>query len=209
MIHPFLCPVMRTTPGQASHLPSAVRVSNQRRAARAACRDSAQRLGLRLGALRQDDSGAPVPVDGWHWSLSHTKGLVSGIVYPAPVGIDVERVQVRRQEVVNLTATRAEFDVLGGFRWRNFTRIWSAKEAVLKKAGCGLAELSRCVVVMAPSPRALVLHHRDALHYVYQSFRRGHFVSITADVADEAEIRWDWGGSGGEELTSPDLEGQA
>ena len=209
MIHPFLCPVMRTTPGQASHLPSAVRVSNQRRAARAACRDSAQRLGLRLGELRQDESGAPVPVDGWYWSLSHTKGLVGGIVYPAPVGIDVECVKPRRQEVVNLTATRAEFDVLGGFRWRNFTRIWSAKEAVLKKAGCGLAELSKCVVVAAPSTRALVLHHRDALHYVYQCFQRGHFVSIAADVADEAEIRWDWDGGEAEGLSSTDLEGLA
>lgn len=208
-MHPNLCPVMRAAPGQAAHLPSAVRVSNQRRAARAACRDSAQRLGLHLDELPVNDEGAPVPIDGWHWSVSHTKGLVCGIVYPAPVGIDVERVQHRRQEIVAATATRAEFDVMGGFRWHNFTRIWSAKEAVLKKAGCGLRELSRCVVVASPSPRALVLHHREELHFVHQCFRRGHFASIAADVADQAEIRWDWDDGALGEWDCSDLEGMA
>lgn len=196
MIHPSLCPVLRVTPGQASHLPSAVRISNRRRAARKACRDSALRLGLRLGELLVDEQGAPLPVEGWYWSVSHTKGVVCGIVYPAPVGIDVERVQRRRQEIVAATATVAEYDVAGGLRWHSFTRIWSAKEAVLKKAGCGLAELSRCVVVAAPSPRALVLHHRDGLHFVHQCFRHGHYFSIAADVADEAEIRWEWDDAG-------------
>jgi len=191
-MQPHLCPVVRTTPGQGSHLPAAVRVSNQRRAARAACLDSAQRLGLKLSELRQDSSGVPRPVNGWHWSIAHTRGIVCGVVYPAPVGIDVERVQRRRQEIVRATATREEYEVAGGFAWHNFTRLWSAKEAVLKKAGCGLAELSRCLLVAAPSRRGLVLHHRGDLHFVHQSFHRGHFVSISADVADDAEIRWVW-----------------
>lgn len=191
-MQPHLCPVVRTAPGQGTHLPAAVRVSNQRRAARAACMDSARRLGLRLMNLDKDSKGAPRPVDGWHWSISHTRGMVCGVVYPAPIGIDVERVQQRRQEIVAATGSRAEYDVAGGFRWHNFTRIWSAKEAVLKKAGCGLAELSRCVVVATPSPRAMIIHHRGALHYVHQTFQSGHYVSISADIADDAEIRWDW-----------------
>jgi len=198
---------MRPTPGQGQHLPSAVRVSNQRRAAREACRSSAQRLGLRLAKFPMDASGAPQPVDGWHWSVSHTKGMVCGIVYPAPVGIDVERVQRRRSEIVAATASQVEFDVLGGFRWHNFTRIWSAKEAVLKKAGCGLTELSRCVLVAAPSARALVLHHRDAMHFVHQCFQHGHFVSIAADIADDAEIRWEWDERGNEDPPRTHSEG--
>jgi 4'-phosphopantetheinyl transferase len=183
---------MRKTPGQGSHLPAPVRVSNQRRAAREACHSSAERLGLQLGALEQDQRGAPLPVDGWHWSVSHTRGIVCGVVYPAPVGIDVERVQKRRQELVRATASKAEYDVAGGFRWHNFTRIWSAKEAVLKKAGCGLQELSRCRLVAIPNPRGLVLFHRERHHFVHQSFLHGHYVSISADAADDAEIHWDW-----------------
>lgn len=203
-MQPHLCPVVRNAPGQGSHLPAAVRVSNQRRAARAACLDSAGRLGLKISELHQDSSGVPLPIKGWHWSISHTRGMVCGVIYPAPIGIDVERVQRRRQEIVAATATRAEYDVAGGFRWHTFTRIWSAKEAVLKKAGCGLAELSKSVLVAAPSPRAMVIHHRDALHFVHQRFHRGHYVSISADIADDAEIRWDW--EDDEELTL-DLDG--
>ncbi len=192
MMRPSLCPVMRQTPGQDAHLPAPIRVTNQRKAARAACRGSARRLGLRINKFEQDENGAPQPVDGWYWSVSHTRGVVCGVVYPAPIGIDVERVQKRRQEIVRATATRAEYDLTGGFRWHNFTRIWSAKEAVLKKAGCGLQELYRCRLVAAPNPRSLVLFHRDRHHFVHQNFHHGHYVSISADVADDAEIRWDW-----------------
>ena len=195
MIRPSLCPVLRPTPGQGEHLPAPVRVLNQRRAARNACRESAHRLGISLCDLPQDVKGAPRPVDGWHWSISHTRGFVGGVVYPARIGIDVERVQKRRQEIVHAAASRAEFEIVGGFRWRNFTRIWSAKEAVLKKAGCGLTELSKCLVVAAPSVRGLVIFHRRDLHFVHQCFCRGHYVSISADGSDTAEIRWDWGES--------------
>ena len=194
MIHPHLCPVLRQTPGQDDHLPAAVRVANQRIAARRVCLKSARRLGLSLHDLPQDEKGVPQPVDGWYWSISHTRGVVGGIVYPSPVGIDVEKVQRRRKGVVQAAMSPAELDLLGGMRWSNFTRIWSAKEAVLKKAGCGLAELSKCLLVAVPSPRSLVLSHRDRFHYVFQCFEKGHYVSVCADGADRAEISWDWGG---------------
>jgi len=192
VIHPHLCPVLRSTPGQEDHLPSAVRVQNQRSAARQACYSSARRLGLALRELPQNEEGVPQPIHGWYWSISHTRGFVGGIVYPAPIGIDVERVQRRRQSLVRAAMSQAELELVGGSRWSSFTRVWSAKEAVLKMAGCGLAELSRCTLVAAPTPRSLVLHHRDRMHHVFQCFRRGHYVSVCADGADAAEIAWDW-----------------
>ena len=192
MIRPHLCPVLRSTPGQGDHLPAAVRVRNQRSAARQACLSSARRLGLSIRELPQNEDGVPQPIHGWHWSVSHTRGFVGGIIYPAPIGIDVERVQRRREELVRAAMSQAELDLAGGRRWTCFTRIWSAKEAVLKMAGCGLAELSRCVLVAAPTSRSLVLHHRDRMHYVFQCFKRGHYVSVCADGADAAEIAWDW-----------------
>jgi len=193
VIRPHLCPVLRQTPGQEPHLPPSLRVANQRLAARRACLRSAKRLGLSLAELPQDERGVPQPVDGWHWSISHTREVVGGIVYPSPIGIDVEKVQRRRRHVVQAAMSPAELELLGGLRWSHFTRIWSAKEAVLKKAKCGLAELSGCVVVAAPSPRSLVLSHRGSLHYVFQCFERGHYISVCADGADLAEICWDWG----------------
>ncbi len=183
---------MRQAPGQDADLPAPLRVKNQRQAAREACRGSARRLGLQLTEFRQDERGTPVPVDGWYWSMSHTRGVVCGVVYPAPIGIEVERVRKRRQEVVRLAATREEYDLLGGFSWHNFTRVWSAKESVLKKAGYGLQDLADCRLVAAPNSRSIILHHRDRQHFVHQSFHHDHFVSMSADVADDAEISWQW-----------------
>lgn len=187
-----LHPVLRRTPGQDASLPAPVRVENQRRAARSACRECARLFSLRVRALPQDDDGAPLPIKGWHWSLSHTSAWVGGVVFPFPVGLDLERVQNRRQELVRATASHEEFELLGGFRWEHFTRLWSAKEAVLKKARVGLSELSQCRLVAVPGPRALVIFHRDRNHHVHQSFANGHFVSICAENSDCAQIEWDW-----------------
>lgn len=192
MIQPYLCPVMRKAPGQDGALPALVRVKNQQRAARDACRGSARHLGLQLGEFERDDRGFPLPVDGWYWSVSHTRGVVCGVVYPAPIGIDVECVKKRRQEIVRAVASRTEYEVLEGFSWHNFARLLSAKQAVLKKAGCGLKELSYCLLVASPNARSIILHHRDRHHFVHQSFHHGHYVSISADVADDAEISWQW-----------------
>lgn len=204
-MRPVLCPVLRATPGQDPSLPTALRVRSQRISAREACLTSARRLGLTLESLPQAEDGRPLPVDGWHWSVSHTRGFVCGVVFPAPVGVDVERVQQRRQDTVQEATSRTELELVGGFRWESFTRLWSAKEAVLKMAGCGLTELSQCRVVAAPSPRALVLHHRGTHHYVYQRLHRAHWASICAEGADEAEIRWEW--SGDEPVAELQVEG--
>lgn len=183
---------MRKAPGQDEGLPAPVRVENQKLAARDACRGSAHRLGLELSEFKRDEHGMPLPVDGWYWSASHTGGVVCGVVYPAPIGIDVARVQEHDQATARAAATREEYEILGGFSWHNYTRIWSAKESVLKKAGCGLEELAACQLVAAPTDRAIILHHRDRHHFVHQSFHHGHCVSMSADVADDAEIRWQW-----------------
>lgn len=197
-----LRPIIRSTPGQGRHLPPAVRVSYQQRAARDACRECARSFRIEIDELPRDADGAPLPVDGWYWSISHTSQWVAAILYPYPVGIDVERVHHRRQELVRAATSHDELELLGGFRWQNFARIWSAKEAVLKKALCGLSELSQCRLMAVPGPLGLVLHHRGRPHFVHQIYRRGHYASLCAEEADCAEIRWDWQDepAGGEDL---------
>ncbi|MEO2093910.1 MAG: 4'-phosphopantetheinyl transferase superfamily protein [bacterium] len=191
-MRPLLCPVVRPTPGQDRSLPIKLRIENQRLAAREACLASAKRLGLALAELPQAKSGAPLPIDGWHWSISHTTGFSCGVVYPGPVGIDVEPVKQRRQDTIQTACDRAEFDLVGGFSWSNFTRIWTAKEAVLKQAGCGLSELSGCRIVAAPTQRAMIVHHREAHLFVFQRYKFGHWASISASSTGAAEVRWDW-----------------
>ena len=187
-----LHPMIRRTPGQDPGLPSAVRIENQRRGARAVCRECAHSLGHHLRRLTCDDHGHPTPNDGWYWDCGHTTSFVVGIVAPFPVGIAVERVRNYSQDIVRLTAKREECELLGGFRWQNFARILSAKIAVLRKVGVEPSELGHCLLKAVPTDHGLVMHFRDRLHFVNQRYAGAHYASVCADLPFDAVFEWDW-----------------
>jgi hypothetical protein len=174
-------------------LPGALRLSNQREAAREAGRECARRFRLELGDFPRDECGLPRPVAGWHWSLSHGRHWVAAVVHPEPVALALERVQVRRQELVRAAVRREELECLGGFRWERFARLLSAKRAVLGLAGARLARLSELQLVTPDGARGLVLHDpgRGMIH-VHQRLCAGHWISLASAAGGSAELAWDW-----------------
>jgi 4'-phosphopantetheinyl transferase len=80
------------------------------------------------------------------FNISHTRGLVAlAFALDAPCGVDVE--EIRDDVDVELLIPTvcsdeecAALPVSGAARRTEFFRLWSAKEAVLKGAGAGLAE---------------------------------------------------------------------
>jgi 4'-phosphopantetheinyl transferase len=169
------------------------RIAAQSALARRALALSAASCGAVLGMLEKDGEDAPLPSHGWHWSLSHSTGFAAGAVCPAPVGIDVEEIRPRRVDVVGRVSSRAELELLGGFSWHAFVRVWTAKEAVLKKAGVGLLELAWCRLVAAPDENRLIVHHRGRDHVVRQSTHAEHVAAVTHDGA-ELGLTWSWTG---------------
>jgi len=183
-----LHPVLLAASVETASLRGPERVAEQSRHARLALMHSADFAGAHLGELEKGEHDAPLPSLGWHWSISHARGFSAGVVSRSPVGIDVEAIVPRKQELVPRVASRTELELLGGFRWESFFRIWTAKEAVLKKAGCGILELSRCTLVAAPSLEQLIVAHRDHAHVVRILQRHGHVAAIAAD--GDAEVEW-------------------
>lgn len=123
------------------------RVTLLRVAAMAALVEAAKAAGAVLGKLEKDARDAPLPSNGWHWSLSHTSlgnlGLVAAAVSRSPVGVDAEAVGTPRPEVAEQALSAAERRLFGSTDdAQAFTRAWTAKEAVLKKLGLGLMALS-------------------------------------------------------------------
>jgi 4'-phosphopantetheinyl transferase len=173
---------------EAAQLRGAERVAEQSRHARLALARAAERSGARLGNLEKGEHDAPLPTLGWHWSISHARAYSAGVVADVPVGIDVEAVTQRKPEIVPKVASRAELELLGGFRWETFFRIWTAKEAVLKKAGCGILELSRCTLVAAPTPDLSIVAHRGREHVVRSILRHRHVAAVACD----ADFELDW-----------------
>lgn len=183
-----LRPVLLAAAPESAALRGLARVAEQSRHARVALASSAERSGARLGELAKGDHDAPLPSQGWHWSISHARAFSAGVVARVPVGIDVEAIVPRKQDVVPRVASRGELELLGGFRWESFFRIWTAKEAVLKKAGCGILELSRCTLVAAPSVDQLIVSHRGREHVARLLMRHGHVAALAVD--GDAAVEW-------------------
>lgn len=184
-MRPVLLPVILSTPAQERQRPGPERVRAQSRAGRAAVRRSAERCGATLGELELDAAGAPRPALGWHWSTTHDATWAAGVVHRAPVGIDLERIEPRRPELVEPVLSDPERELLGEFDWRDFMRVWTAKEAVLKRAGIGLSALSQCRLAAPPAARVVELDFRGARCLVHQTFLSGeHVVSVHTPGSD-------------------------
>lgn len=184
----ILRPVLMAAAPETAHLRGAERVAEQSRHARLALAHSAQRSDAHIGVLEKDEHDAPLPSQGWHWSISHARGFSAGVVARAPVGIDIEAITPRKPEIVPKVASREELELLGGFRWETFFQVWTAKEAVLKKAGCGILELSRCTLVAGIGPELLIVAHRGREHVVRSILRQRHVAAISCDV--DFEVDW-------------------
>jgi len=120
-------------------------VQLQRQAARRALIECAALCGAPSDGWEQNEGGRPLPNQGWHWSISHKHEWVAAVVAREPIGIDIESIVPRRDELLfDKVADASEWALVGSRNWENFYRIWTAKEAVLKAKGLGIGHLLEC-----------------------------------------------------------------
>jgi len=140
------------------------RVAEARIVARATAAASASRAGapaeLADGAWPRDADGVPAPVRGWHASFTDTAGLVAAAVAPCAVALDAEWLGRPRWEAARERFLESgELALFGDDGRETVLALWTAKEAVLKLARVGLADLARCPLVACDGER-FVLSHR-------------------------------------------------
>ena len=189
-----LRPVVVCAPAASAGAPRArgvERVRLQRERAYTALALSAARSGAELGPLAKDADDAPLASNGWSWSVSHASEAGAAIVAREPVGIDVEEVRERSSDLVAALAADDEWTRIGGFSWSAFARLWTAKEALLKKERVGLSALSRCRLVRAPARGRLVLAYDGREHVVALAEREGHVAAVCAGEGDVVEWSWE------------------
>ena len=135
----------------------------------AECLAEERRHTVRLDRLRIDrrEDGSPIPVteDGeplaWTISLSHSAGSTLCGAVPGTdrlLGVDLELVEPRHPAIADQFFAAEERKGLDRLpqaeRDRQFTRLWSGKEAVLKAFRVGLSGDTRSVVIeVDPEPR--------------------------------------------------------
>ncbi len=95
-------------------------------------------------------NGAPVPFDGVHWSVSHKYNnhtLYAGaVISRKTVGIDVEYLKPRSKELLNFFK-KEEYEVFGEKNWLNFYKIWTSKEAFIKKENLTLNQINDIKII--------------------------------------------------------------
>lgn len=177
---PVVRPVIWKTGPAYKTLPVRERVRYLSRLARKALVISARHQGVNAAPsdFLKDDQGAPLPVAGIFWSLSHKPAYVAAVAAPRPVGIDVERITPRPEGLWDKVTAPEERALLPDRSPTAFFRCWTAKEAVLKSASVGLAHLSGCRIVSVPDDRRLILAYDNNVREVIHFFHDDHLFSM-------------------------------
>lgn len=115
-------------------------------------------------ALRRRPSGQ-LTAEGCCLSLSHSGDLVVCAVGELPLGVDAERIRPAPLALAQRCFTDAERALLAAAapeeRDRCFWRIWTGKEALVKRSGQGLTALRRADTCALPPPVRLSWQERE------------------------------------------------
>lgn len=157
------------------------------RVARQALKLSADKSGIALGELSKNEDNAPLPFGSHHWSVSHKPKYVTAVVSDARIGIDIEEIKPRTESLFGYVASEDEWALSDGKSWDAFFRYWTAKEAVVKAVGLGLAELKACKIISIPDENHVLLDYRDHLYRIAQLRYNNHIASV---LKDGNEVTW-------------------
>ena len=154
--------------------------------ARRALAISAEKSQIPLGELLQDERNAPLPFNGIFWSITHKTEYVGGVVAPAPIGIDIEKICARANSLYHKTASEAEW-ALADRSVNTFFRYWTSKEAVIKAAGTGLKDLLKCRVIRIYNDHHLEIEYETQKWRIEHTYFEDHIASI---VQYDLPINW-------------------
>ncbi len=149
----------------------------------------AQKCGITLGELQKDDDGAPQPMDGIYWSVTHKNEYVGGVLSSQPVGIDIEKIEPCSRGLFKKTATDAEWALADQStdEFTLFYRYWTAKEAVVKTSTAGIKDLLKCRIHQIVDDHHLEIDYLNNRWQIEHLYFDDHIASI---VHNNFKIEW-------------------
>lgn len=163
---------------------------------RAALKRSARLMKLELETegedeqeiFPRDEHRAPLAFERagrtWCWSTTNTRGLSCAVVAPTRVGIDAEWLGRPRLGAALRYLPANELGAMGLEARRAAFALWSAKEAVLKLTGVGMAGMGRTQLVRVPGPGRATLELDEEVWEVRQVWESEHVISIACEAKD-------------------------
>jgi len=108
----------------------------------------ARHFGITSATILKNENGKPyVENEGVHFSLSHTHGLAVCVIADTPVGVDCEKLVTKSDTDIEKFAKRffveneINFLEKGGYSSFDFFKLWTGKEATVKKRGSNMSDL--------------------------------------------------------------------
>lgn len=98
------------------------------------------------GDFRYNPNGKPYWENGPQFSISHCKAGIAVALSDRPVGIDIETIRHADEELIRRTMNEAERQQI--LCDRDFIRLWTKKEAVVKAQGTGIVSFEQLQTIL-------------------------------------------------------------
>ena len=134
-------------------------------------------LGYRIQntEYRFNPHGKPYFEGGPYFSISHCKEGIAVVVADEPVGIDIEGIRRADRDLIVRTMNEEEQAQIKNDR--DFTRLWTQKEAVVKMQGVGIQSFEQLQTILEIGDWKLETFEKEK--YIY-SIAYGKLCSIGA-----------------------------
>ena len=185
--YPIIYPVILAVPDKIQQLKGREKVSFLSKHARKALEISAKKSHIKLNDLKKDEKGAPLPFNGHYWSLTHKLKYVAGVIAPAPIGIDIEKIRPCSKALFKKTAHDNEWELSDTDPFILFYRYWTSKESVLKASGTGIKDLSKCRIIQIIEGNHLIIDYRNQEWLIEHFYFNEHVASV---VKNDFDVEW-------------------
>jgi 4'-phosphopantetheinyl transferase len=185
--NPIIYPVILPVPDKEQQLKGREKVSFLSKHARKALEISAKKSGIKLSDLKKDEKGVPLPFNGHYWSLTHKLKYVAGVIAPAPIGIDIEKIRHCSKALFKKTANDNEWELSDTDPFILFYRYWTSKESVLKTSGTGIRDLSKCRIIHIIDDNHLVIDYGNKKWLIEHFYFDKHVASV---VKNDFDVEW-------------------
>ena len=98
-------------------------------------------MGYGLRDWKYNEHGKPYWENGPYFSISHCKQGIAVAIDDQPIGIDIEAIRNVDQDLILRTMNEEEQKQIHSNR--DFTRLWTQKEAIVKAQGVGIVSFEQ------------------------------------------------------------------
>lgn len=114
---------------------------------------------------KYNEHGKPYLEGGPYFSISHCKAGIAVAIDDQPIGIDIETIRHANEDLVERTMNEKERLGIRELGMREFTRLWTQKEAIVKAEGTGIYSFEQLQTILDNGQWTLDTFEKD--NYIY------------------------------------------